>query len=68
MVLDKLQNAGPDGYAGRMTNKKYVAIAKTSPATVERDLSDLVSKGLLRVGPSRGPSAFHEVVWPPSPD
>lgn len=65
-VLDKLLNAGPDGYAGGMTNKKYVAIAKTSPATAKRDLGDLVSKGLLRVGPSRGRSAFYEIAWPSS--
>ncbi len=35
-------DAGPDGFEGGMTNKKYARLTKTSPATAQRDLSDLV--------------------------
>jgi Fic family protein len=46
-ALNVLLDAGPDGFVGGMTNKKYASLAKTSPATAQRDLAELVEKGCL---------------------
>ena len=46
-ALNVLLDAGPQGFVGGMTNRKYAGLTKTSPATAQRDLADLVEKGLL---------------------
>ena len=54
-VLNKLYDAGPDGYSGGMSTEKYVAIAGVSRATAYRELTDMVAVGLLvRSGQGRG--------------
>jgi Fic family protein len=46
-ALKRMLDAGPNGFEGGMTNKKYARLTKTSPATAQRDLSDLVEKQCL---------------------
>ena len=46
-ALNVLLDAGPQGFVGGMTNKKYASLTKTSPATAQRDLAELVEKGCL---------------------
>jgi Fic family protein len=46
-ALGRMLDALPEGFVGGMTNKKYAHLARTSPATAQRDLADLVSKGYL---------------------
>jgi len=46
-ALNVLLDAGPQGFVGGMTNKKYASLAKTSAPTAQRDLADLVEKGCL---------------------
>jgi Fic family protein len=46
-ALNVLLDAGPEGFVGGMTNKKYASLTKTSPATAQRDLAELVGKGSL---------------------
>jgi Fic family protein len=46
-ALNVLLDAGPQGFTGGMTNKKYASLTKTSPATAQRDLADLVENGCL---------------------
>ena len=46
-VLNRLLDAGVDGFEGGLNTKKYISIAKTSPATAKRDIADLVSKNLI---------------------
>lgn len=41
-VLQKMFNAGPEGFEGGMNVRKYISIAKTSKATATRDLQNLV--------------------------
>jgi Fic family protein len=48
-VLNTLLDAGPDGFIGEMTNKKYAHLTHTSPATAQRDLAELVERGILRM-------------------
>jgi Fic family protein len=40
--------AGPAGFEGGMTARKYTNLTGTSRATATRDLGDLVEKGALR--------------------
>ncbi len=47
-VLNKLLDAGVDGFEGGLNTKKYISIAKTSPATAKRDIADLVTKNLIK--------------------
>lgn len=45
------------GLEGRMTNKKYAALAKCSDATATRDLTELVAKGIFKSDGAGGRSA-----------
>jgi len=46
-ALNTLLDAGPNGYDGGMTNRKYANLTKTSAATAQRDLAALVQFGCL---------------------
>lgn len=58
----KLLNRLLDGFEGKLTNRKWAAIAKCSPDTALRDLSDLVSRGVLQKAPGGGRSTAYELV------
>jgi len=54
-VLNKLFDAGPDGFVGGMSTEKYTAIAQVSRATAYRELTDLAALGVLvKSGQGRG--------------
>ena len=59
-ALNVLLDAGPDGFVGGMTNKKYASLTKTSPATAQRDLAELVEKGCM-VATGAGRSVRYEL-------
>jgi Fic family protein len=46
-VLNTLLDAGSNGFAGGMTNKKYAHLNRVSPATAQRDLAELTARGIL---------------------
>jgi Fic family protein len=46
-VLQKMLAAGINGFRGGLTTRKYVSMAKTSPATAFREIDDLFVKGIL---------------------
>ena len=46
-AINKMLDAGKDGFEGGMTAKKYISIAKTTKATATRDLQELVENGIL---------------------
>lgn len=48
-ALNKMWDAGPDGFKGGMTAKKYISITQTSKATATRDLQQLAETGALRI-------------------
>ena len=53
-VLKVLLDAGPDGFEGGMSTKKYESLTKASRATSSRDLIELEAMGMLRrVGDGR---------------
>ncbi|MDF1795939.1 MAG: Fic family protein [Coxiellaceae bacterium] len=62
-VLNKLLDAGVDGFDGGMTTRKYMGITRVSRATAYRDLSDLVRKGCLKLSGGQGRSVAYEINW-----
>ena len=46
-VINKMLDAGKEGFEGGMTAKKYISIAKTTKATATRDLQELVDLNIL---------------------
>ena len=62
-VLNRLLDAGPDGFEGGMTNRKYIGMTKTSRATAYRELSDLVVKGFLVATEKGGRSSAYAIPW-----
>lgn len=61
-VLQKMLEEEPNGFLGGMTNKKYVSITRTSPASAKRDLADLEEKGLLKRNSSGGRSVSYKII------
>lgn len=66
-VLNRLLDAGPEGFEGGMTTRKYEGMTKTSRATAYRELSELVSLGCMEVvGSGRGTCYRLVPVTPPA--
>jgi Fic family protein len=66
-VMNLLLNAGPGGFEGGMSTKKYENITATSRATASRELIDLAAMGLLeQVGAGRS-TRYHVKLagWAP---
>jgi len=47
-IINRMLDAGKDGFEGGMTAKKYISIAKTTKATATRDLQELVELDILQ--------------------
>ncbi len=62
-VINRLLDAGPEGFTGGLKNKKYMGMAHTSRATAQRELSDLVQKGILIKLPGGGRSSSYDLDW-----
>jgi Fic family protein len=63
-VINRLIDAGPGGFIGGLTTRKYVSMTKTSRATAYREITDLVSKGILRQKSGKGRNVSYELNWP----
>lgn len=57
----KLLNRLLDGFDGKLTSSKWAVIAKCSPDTALRDISDLLEKGVLRKTAAGGRSTSYEL-------
>lgn len=55
----KLLNRLLDGFEGKLTSSKWAAIAKCSPDTALRDISDLLGRGVLRKNAAGGRSTSY---------
>jgi Fic family protein len=62
-AVARLLNAGRGGFEGWLTTRKYVGMTRASRATAQREISDLVEKGVLRKTSAGGRSTSYEVVW-----
>ena len=57
----KLLNVLLDGFDGKLTSRKWAAIAKCSPDTALRDINDLLSRSVLRKTDAGGRSTNYEL-------
>jgi Fic family protein len=57
----KLVNQLLDGFEGKLTSSKWAAIAKCSPDTALRDITDLLARGVLRKTDAGGRSTSYEL-------
>ncbi len=60
----KLINRLLDGFEGKLTSSKWAAIAKCSPDTALRDITDLLVRGVLRKTAAGGRSTSYELNDP----
>lgn len=67
-VINKLLDAGEDGFQGGLTTRKYVSMTKTSRATAGREISDLVQKGILVQTKSAGRNVSYQIYVNPQCD
>jgi Fic family protein len=63
-VINRLLDAGPGGFQGSLTTRKYCGMTKASRATAKRDMAQLVEKGTLKRNPGGGRGANYDLVWP----
>ena len=63
----KLLNRLLDGFEGKLTTSKWAAIAKCSSDTALRDVSELLSQGVLRKSSAGGRSTSYELAEPHLP-
>ncbi|MFA5170738.1 MAG: Fic family protein [Sulfuriferula sp.] len=63
----KLLNRLLDGFDGKLTSSKWAAIAKCSPDTALRDITDLLTRGVLRKADAGGRSTSYELNILPTP-
>lgn len=61
-VVNRLIDAGPEGFQGGLTTRKYVAMTKASRATAYREIDDLVAKKILLPNQAGGRSTSYQVV------
>jgi len=58
-----------EGFEGKLTSTRWAAIAKCSPDTALRDITDLLKRGVLRKSDQGGRSTGYELsVEPPPPE
>jgi Fic family protein len=62
-ALNRLLDAGPAGFEGGLTNRKYAGMNHASRATAQRELADMVKKGILLPNPGAGRSASYDLNW-----
>lgn len=63
-VVNSLLDAGPDGFEGGLTTRKYAGMTKSSRATSYREITDLLEKKILLRNPGKGRSASYDLIWP----
>ncbi|MEP4147170.1 MAG: Fic family protein [Halioglobus sp.] len=67
-VLNKLLDAGPDGFEGDLSAKKYMGITGVAKATATRHLTELLAKGALSKLDGGGRQTRYAIEWPPVQD
>ena len=61
-VLNRMLDAGLDGFKGGINTRKYMSLTKTSRSTAYRELSELVEKACLKPTGKGGRSSGYEIV------
>ena len=63
-VLNRMLDAGPGGFTGGLTARKYAAMTGVSTVTAWRDIEALVQRGLLVSGTAGGRSTYYDLALP----
>jgi Fic family protein len=63
-VLNRLLDAGKDGFEGKLNASKYKSIAGVSKATATRHLQELLDKQCIRKCEGGGRSTHYDIQWP----
>lgn len=67
-VLNRLLDAGPDGFEGGLSAAKYKSMADVSKATATRHISELLQKQCIAKSAAGGRSTRYEINWPKLPE
>ncbi len=51
-----------DGFEGKLTARKWAILGKCSPASAQRDIADLVDRGVLRRNPGGSKNTSYDLV------
>lgn len=62
-VLNRLLDAGKEGFEGGINARKYMSLCDCSRVTASRDLSDLLEKGCIVSRGAGGRSTSYEIDW-----
>lgn len=62
-VLNRLLDAGKEGFEGGINARKYMSLCDCSRVTASRDLSDLLDKGCILSRGAGGRSTSYDIVW-----
>jgi Fic family protein len=60
----KVLNRYLDGFEGHLTTRKWAAIGKCSVPTAQRDINDLLARGVLRRNPGGSKNTSYDVMLP----
>jgi Fic family protein len=63
-VLNRLLDAGVDGFEGKLNARKYMSIAGVSKATATRHLQELLDKQCISKCEGGGRSTQYDIQWP----
>lgn len=70
-VINRLLDAGPGGFEGGLTTRKYASLAGVSRATAFREIAQLQEWGMIRQNPAGGRSGrnvSYDIIWPETED
>lgn len=62
-VVNRLLDAGPEGFEGGLTTRKYVSLCKISRASAYREIDALVAKKILIPNQKGGRSSNYQLSW-----
>ena len=62
-VINRMLDAGPGGFEGGLTTRKYVGMTRTSRATAQREIADLVLNGVIVKRAGGGRSTSYKLQW-----
>jgi Fic family protein len=61
-IIRRVLKAAPGAFEGGLTTRKAAHLTHASPATAQRDLADLLTKGVIRRNDAGGRSTSYELV------
>lgn len=62
-IINRMLDAGRGGFEGGLTTRKYASLNSVSRATAQREIADLLAKGLLVKRPAGGRSTSYDLAW-----